>query len=599
MTLLVVGGGPLADAARVALRAVLPSHRIVVASDADDTMVIAGSVLVVGIADAARDAPLHRLNRATFARHIPYLPVRIAADAIRLGPLVAPGETACLLCTALREAANSDAIPEEAPPSVTAIDDGTRAAVAAQVVHGALAVIHREATVARGRLGLFDTATHTWSWHPVLRHPRCPVCGDAPWQPTPPGDDPFAPFVSDETGIVQAVIPVPTPHGEPSPPHVAMAFLANTAYRDDWDAAPPGDRTTTGKGWTPEAARRAALGEAVERYCATLSAPPGRFRIAPRADLDAPSLGPHAFGLYDAAQYADPAFPYRPATDATLLHWVEGFSLARQCPILVPAALVCLLPLDPLCQQTSSGLAEGVTYKAAALRALCEVIERDAFLRAWQAMRPAPRLDLAAIGGETARIVAHYAARGIALTAHDLTTQTGVPAVLARIHDPSGTPPHDLIGLGCDPDPARAVERALLEVVQGRTARWEAIAATRRAPEIVRTHSDHALYYALADHGDAFAFLGTRPGPLPTFIGQPGDDASASLAAVATVLARAGHEAVIVDITTPDVRAAGMHVVRALVPGLIPIHFGAGNERRGALRRADVSLLNPAPHPLA
>ena len=565
---------------------------------ADVDAAITGGGFVVGVADGARAAPLHRLNRAAFVRRFPFFPVRIAPAGVRLGPLVAPGGTACLLCAALREAANGQTPPVGAAPA-PAPRAATYAAIAAQITREFTAAARGEPGKARGWLGIFHLPAQRWTWRPVMRHPRCPVCGDAPWPPAAPDDDPFAAFVSDQTGIVQAALPVPPPGGEPSPPHVAIAFLANTAYRDDWETAPPGDRTTTGKGWTPEAARRAALGEAAERYCATLPVPPGQFRVAPRAALDAPALAPDACGLYDAAQYARPAFPYRPVTDATPLHWWEGYSLTYRHSVLVPAALVFLLPLDPLCQQTSSGLAAGTTYEAAALRALCEVIERDALLRVWLPMRPAPRLDLAAIGGEAARIAAHYAARGIALTAHDLTTDTGVPAILARAHDPAGTPPRDLIGLGCDPDPARAVEHALHEVVQGRAARWDAIAATQRAPGTIRTRTDHALHYALAEHTDAFAFLGARPGPLPARAGQPGDGASASLAAVVAALARAGHEAVIAEITTPDLSAAGLHVVRALVAGLVPIHFGAGNERRGALRRAGVPFSNPAPHPLA
>ena len=204
--------------------------------------------------------------------------------------------------------------------------------------------------------------------------------------------------MDDETGIVRAVLPVPCPPDEPEPPHVALALLSNTQFRDDWAAAPPSEQTTTGKGWTEDAARHAAIGEALERYCATLPPSPGRFIIASRAALDRPAIGPEAFGLYHPTQYADGSVPYAPVNDATVLHWVEGHSLHDDRPVLVPASLVSLLPLDAFCSQTSNGLAAGRTWHEAALRALCEVIERDAFLFAWLTMRPAPLLDLIGCG---------------------------------------------------------------------------------------------------------------------------------------------------------------------------------------------------------
>jgi ribosomal protein S12 methylthiotransferase accessory factor len=268
--------------------------------------------------------------------------------------------------------------------------------------------------------------------------------------------------------------------------------------------------------------------------------------------------------------------------------------------VLVPASLVYLLPLDGFCQQTSNGLAAGGTVADAALRALCEVIERDALLFTWLTRRAAPLIALDTAGDAVAEIARWYAARGVTLTTHDLTTTTGVSAVLARAHDERGRPPVDLIGLGCDPDPHRAVERAVLEVVQGRHARWDELVVAG-APTTIRTHADHALWYALHDRSDAFAFLGTRAAPLPARIGNADDDTEALLAGIVARLAQAGHEAVIAEITTLDVRSAGMMVVRALVTGLLPIHFGVGHERLGSPRLATfpIATLNRTPHPLA
>ena len=167
-----------------------------------------------------------------------------------------------------------------------------------------------------------------------------------------------------------------------------------------------------------------------------LAAIAGAFVVAPRAALDRPAIGPEAFGLYHPAQYADRSVPYAPVDDATVLHWVAGHSLTHDRPVLVPASLAYLLPLDTFCPQTSNGLAAGRTWHEAALHALCEVIERDALLFTWLTMRPAPLLDLIGCRCEAiAGIARYYAERGVTLAAHDMTTTTGVPVIMARAHD--------------------------------------------------------------------------------------------------------------------------------------------------------------------
>jgi ribosomal protein S12 methylthiotransferase accessory factor len=57
-------------------------------------------------------------------------------------------------------------------------------------------------------------------------------------------------------------------------------------------------------------------------------------------------------------------------------------------------------------------------------------------------------------------------------------------------------------------------------------------------------------------------------------------------------------EVIAVDLTLPEVKAAGLHVVRVLIPGMIPLTFGANYVCKGAARLANHDL-NPIPHPFA
>jgi ribosomal protein S12 methylthiotransferase accessory factor len=77
-------------------------------------------------------------------------------------------------------------------------------------------------------------------------------------------------------------------------------------------------------------------------------------------------------------------------------------------------------------------------------------------------------------------------------------------------------------------------------------------------------------------------------------------------------LAAKGHRPAYVELTTPDLVEYGVHVVRVIVPGLQPVHFGHGQERLGGERLYNLPHqlgladhartekdLNPCPHPLA
>ena len=71
-------------------------------------------------------------------------------------------------------------------------------------------------------------------------------------------------------------------------------------------------------------------------------------------------------------------------------------------------------------------------------------------------------------------------------------------------------------------------------------------------------------------------------------------------------------DAIVVDVTLPEVLQAGLRVVRVVVPGLIPLTFGHRYAAKGGPRLYTVPVtlgyasrslaeadLNPAPHPFA
>jgi len=130
----------------------------------------------------------------------------------------------------------------------------------------------------------------------------------------------------------------------------------------------------------------------------------------------------------------------------------------------------------------------------------------------------------------------------------------------------------------------------------------------------VRTLEDHPAFLALPERRGEFAFLWGRSETvrLHELPNPSAGDVDRDLDACARALEGRGHRVAYVDLTTDDVAPFGIHVVRALAAGLVPIHFGWGQERLGGRRLFELpqrlgladgprveSDLNPCPHPLA
>jgi len=148
-----------------------------------------------------------------------------------------------------------------------------------------------------------------------------------------------------------------------------------------------------GCGWSDEAAASACAGEAIER----LFAYPTEQDAAMESSyedwpLDEPAIAPERWVLFHPQQYARDNFPFEPLTRQTCCRWVCFRDVSSGEPQWVPEEFAYLLPRagcsHRFCPATSTGLAAGTAGQPVVLRALQEVIERDALLGAWWGRYP-------------------------------------------------------------------------------------------------------------------------------------------------------------------------------------------------------------------
>jgi len=557
------------------------------------------------------------------------LPVRADAAAVWVGPSGGrrPG---CLTCLGLRRRAGSPGpIGEPRGPALRS------RLLGGAVVDLALAWPALEAKLpgGSGRLvaGLApDSARPEYAC--LLPVPGCPSCGSL----EPGGPDPGSIAAALRTGV--RARPAAADRAAALRPAVHRHVGIVRGVRSD-AGEPPAARAWApvqdlvvarrrsvewgfGSGETAAEARTVAVLEALERYCGLPRGPV--LRHASALELGAAAVDPARLVLHAGAQYRRARFPFAPFDPSTARLWTAAYSVVAGREVAVPAELVFHRmrratpsgspPLRPLACQTSSGCAIGWSAAEAALYALLEVLERDALLRAWYERRPPESLALdTAEDPRVPRLREQLRARGYDAFAFDVTRPgLGVPAVWVMAVNRSGDGLRTLTGACCRPDPELAVVHALQEVASALASMREHYAGHReRAQRLlvgdarVSTPADHALLYGLPEAFDRLRFLfeGARsPDRLGAHFARrcaisrllPSRWLRAAVAAVVD----SGADLLVADVTPADLRALGLTAVRALVPGALPMTFGAGRERlegAGGLRLA----CPPLPHPLA
>jgi ribosomal protein S12 methylthiotransferase accessory factor len=448
-------------------------------------------------------------------------------------------------------------------------------------------------------------------------------------------------LVDARTGIIRRLEHRPVPDRLPvSLCHVAST-LSDTTRFGPWAADTAGAGTAF---WDEPAAMAAAVGEAVERYCANLV--PSGLRTASYDELVAAgetAIDPRTVALYHDEQYRAPGFPFVPFTTDLRVQWVAGRHLVRHDPVWVPAALVWITYYEgsptrdqpPTNALVHAGVAAGGDRTHAEWSALCELVERDAMTLAWLGRSPAlafaePPAWLAELArGPQGNLWSRFLV---------FPSVVGLPVVGALVIDTERG--YRCMGTACHPDLTQAMSKALAEAMQLQMIVGELddpdsafmrVAPTDGSPlkpwrgqrdyldayradwRDVTHHACHLQLHLDPRMGERLeAELDGVPtisvsdamGPdSPVGIRPLQADARADrLVEVAERLEVAGHAPVSVDVTTTDIRPTGLRVTRVTAPGLYSYAAAAfpclGGERLARqLRGHDAGpRLLPLPH---
>lgn len=326
----------------------------------------------------------------------------------------------------------------------------------------------------------------------------------------------------------------------------------------------------------------------------------------------------HCFhrGSYRQAQaeyprVADPAgfdLPFDSAYDAeSPIDWYEATDLLSGQPLLVPASAfthrrlpgdIYYSPHGARKTVTTNGLAAGMTMQEALVHAICEFVERHARTMTGVAddnpgtlhARQPTFIDLDRVPPPIEALVAKIRAAGFRIVARDIRRDIDIPVVAATILIPNGLLAGGLFGDGwqraggwaCFPDPAVALEMAILEACQTVLSH---IAGAREDLAIhARSLGRHERTDACRAAGHHADFDPDSPRlPLQLCTGWRSDDLGSDLRWLLGRLAATGcrHVAAI-DFSRPEI--APVRAVRVVIPGLETINaFHTGPRARRAL----------------
>lgn len=329
----------------------------------------------------------------------------------------------------------------------------------------------------------------------------------------------------------------------------------------------PWESAAGGIGRNEQDAQLAAIGEAVERYCATLIKLPLKSKQSVVKDKQ---IDAREWCLFTDEQLKNPEFPFKNIYDDSCL-LTNAFDFQNNNEIWIPHPFVVLRDDYQTGIPTSSGLAAGPTALHALLRATQELIERDALMMTW----------LHSVPARSIRVPSKYSDKISYLNgeiwAFDLTpAYSPFPVIAVAGGIPKRGKWRYSLGVACRETWEDALEKAYLEWNQGvlfaGIYEKHVDASSITDPYKVKSFDEHAIFYTL--HPELWHGLPMFRNTKQIYeVSVKGNVLSTeqALRAAKIMLQKNRIRLYYRDLTTIDADQLGIRVVRATSPDLAPI----------------------------
>ncbi|MFC0272982.1 TOMM precursor leader peptide-binding protein [Metabacillus herbersteinensis] len=496
-------------------------------------------------------------------------------------------------------------------------------------------ILQSDKVHSEGRVCLINLNTLKSSWHTFLPDPLCPVCSQLP------DDSPTAARMSLK----------PSPKIEGSYRCRSMDDLNKVLVKDYldhrtgifngkmYDLVPPfadvgvnlplfsGDEGVAGRTHSYALSELTAILEGLERSCGIT--PRGKRTVVYDSynNLKDQALNPIKVGVHAKEQYARPDFPFEQFNPDRPINWVWGYSVLQERPILVPELLAyySLGCGKGFVYETSNGCALGGSLEEAIFYGILEVVERDSFLMTWYAELSLPRLDPYSANDQELLLMIDRvrAVGGYDLHFYNSTMEHGIPSVWAMAKNRKQKGLNIICAAGAHLDPVQAVKSTIHELAAMMQTLDEKLETNQEEfmrmlqdPSLVQKMDDHGMLYGLPQAQERLEFLLDDNRPMRTFAEEfkwksNHTDLTDDLHDILQKFRQLNLDVIVVDQSTSETKRNGLHCVKVLIPGMLPMTFGHHLTRVTGLERVlrvpmelgftkqplTLEQLNPHPHP--
>lgn len=425
--------------------------------------------------------------------------------------------------------------------------------------------------------------------------------------------------MDNELGIIKSVAELPRQTFSPDYFYF-KANVSNTSIFNGIDNI----GITAGTSLNRNKALAKAIGEGIERYCAC-SYNYDQFIFSNYQDLVEKALHPKECQLYLKSQFLVKDFPLEEFTTKSKIHWVKARNCNTEESVYVPASLVfCPYEIDlernePIIVETiSTGLAAHCSYNEAAINGFLEVIERNNFMCTWLSGESPLSLDILSLNDEHTKHIKVYEKLGYEVKLCYNPGVDGIPSFVALLRGKYAHNVPLLIAAATHLDPFQAVTKSLEEL-----ALMERFCQRKKLkPSSLASDAEFNKVHGLLDH--IMLWFNPKIWPFADFLLNSKksialseitnlfhNDPVKDLEYLVYKINKEGYKTIIADITTEDLYNLGLHVVRAIVPGYIPLNksylcrpIGARYLRsyyngKNIDTEQILEFINPIPHPFA
>ncbi|MBD3922247.1 TOMM precursor leader peptide-binding protein [Paenibacillus sp. PR3] len=612
----VVGAGQLADYVSDLLSASCQIARVNdMASEVPET-----AELALVLSDG-NDSASHLLAEEIFKQSgIPWLRGFVAYGEGVIGPLVVPGKAGCSQCADLRRLmAGNDRkemwelqnlfIHGEIHPDIWSSRSGLL-----HMAYHIAAEVHRflthHTTHLEHHIKLVHLQTLNSSSHWFLPDPLCAVCGELPDDTATASRIKLqsSPKISENsyrTRSMDELKEVLSNHYLDNRSGLLNGKMIDliSPFADASIILPmfSGDEGCAGRTHSFSHSEMTAILEGLERYCGI--SPRGKKTVVHDSfnNLIEIALNPTRVGVHDKAQYERPDFPFQSFDPDRQIDWVWGYSFLQEKPILVPELLAYYSAGcgHGFVYETSNGCALGGSLEEAIFYGILEVVERDSFLMTWYAQLPLVPLDPYSSGDLEMNLMLERLRDVFGYDIHlfDSTMEHGIPSVWVFAKNRTDQGVNMICAAGAHPDPVRAAKGAIHEIAGMLLAFNEKLEANREQyeqmlhdPYLVRQMEDHSMLYSLKEAEERLHFLLNNDRPIRSFkeAFKPRvrhADLTDELIHILQTFRDLDLEVIVVNQSTPETLRNGLHCVKVLIPGMLPMTFGQHLVRLTGLER--------------